>query len=590
MKQLSRVVILSFVFSALLAGTLISATPPAGLWKGKIKIPGSSLGIEVSLDRSDEGVWLGKIDIPAQGLRGFALANVEVGEVEVAFAMQGIPGTPTFKGLYSDAEQRIAGSFTQGGQSMEFELKFSPEVAEDSPPNVAEKGIPGEGVVGEWFGTLTVGPASLRLALHVSTDKEGALSGGLHSLDQGPDEMKIDEVTFVEETLTYAIRRIDGSYTGVLNADGSELSGTWMQRGRSIPLVFRRVAKRVALNRPQEPKGPFSYEECEIRFRNEVDGLTFAGTFVVPEGEAPFPTVVFFTGSGPQDRDETLMGHRPFAVIADALARRGIASLRFDDRGVGGSEGDLMDSEVTSFANDAIAAIRFLETREEVDQDRLGFIGHSEGGLVGPMAAVQDEQLDFLVLLAPPGEALDKLLVRQSGDALRLRGVDEELVQRLQADTAKDMELIKDSSLSREELIVALRERGEMARASYEAGTLEALGLNEQVIESSILSVSTKWFRSLMSIDPVTYLDEVTVPTLALFGEKDVQVAAKVNAAIVQESFERSGNDRAVAQIQENLNHLFQNCDTGSIAEYGQIEETFDTATLQLIGDWVLAQ
>ncbi|MDQ8185734.1 alpha/beta hydrolase [Pelagicoccus sp. SDUM812002] len=561
--------------------------PPAGVWKGELKVPGSSLAIHVSLDRAEEGVWSGAIDIPAQGLRGFALAEVEVSGSAVGFILQGIPGTPTFEGVYEEEEQCISGDFYQGGQQLNFELYFlKDDNAADT--HVSEKGIQGEGAVGEWFGELAVGPSSLRLALHIFPDGGDSFTGTMDSLDQGANGLKMDSITFDDGKLTYRIDRIGGSFEGILNEDGSRLEGVWMQGGQEMPLSYRRIAEPLVQKRTQDLSGPFPYEQRAVTFRNELDGLSFAGTFVVPEGRGPFSTVLFISGSGPQDRDESLMGHKPFAVIADRLARRGVASLRFDDRGVGGSEGSVMDSETTSFANDAIAAIRFLEKQEEVDLDALGLIGHSEGGLVGPMVAVQDEQLDFLVLLAPPGEPLDELILRQSADGLRLKGVDETLVQRIVRDTRGDIELIKDLSLSRDDLVAGLRTRSEEIRENYDERVLEELGFTDAAFENSLKSVSTKWFRSLMQIDPSEYLDRVTIPTLALFGERDVQVAAGVNADILRASFEKAGNRAAMVHVLPRLNHLFQNCDTGSIEEYGRIEETFDEATLQLIGDWIL--
>lgn len=589
MKLLQTFFRTSLVLSVVLAAALVVAAPPAGLWKGAIELPGSQLAIEVSLVRSGEGVWSGTIDIPAQGLRGFALADVGVGELAIGFAMHGIPGVPTFKGRYEASNQRISGDFAQGGHTFTFELEFSEPGAEDEGSlDVFEKGIPGEGVEGEWFGELDVGSMVLRLALHVQSDPEQGLSGSMDSLDQSAEGIGINFATFEEGTFAYRVSRVGGAYVGTLNGDGSELNGVWSQGGQETPLTFRRLAEAMVLKRPQDPVGPFPYEEREVTFRNEVDGISLAGTFVVPEGEELFPTVVFFSGSGPQDRDEALMGHRPFAVIADSLARRGIASLRFDDRGVGGSEGNLMNSETLSFANDAIAAIRFLEKQKEVNLDALGLIGHSEGGLVGPIVAVQDDQLDYLVLLAPPGESLDKLLLRQSADALRLRGVDEQLVMRIKRDSKQDMVYIKDRSLSREELIEKLRERAEVVKASYDEGVLEGLGLTDAVFEQSLKAVSTKWFRSLMNIDPAVYMEQLTIPTLALFAEKDFQVAAKVNAEVLEASFKRAGNEEALVRILPNLNHLFQNCETGSMSEYGKIEETFDPDTLELIGDWIL--
>ncbi|MFC0539668.1 alpha/beta hydrolase family protein [Pelagicoccus mobilis] len=576
------------VLSVALTTSLSAALPEAGLWKGKINIPGSGLPIEVTLSESESGEWSGTIDIPAQNLRGFTLSEVKVSDEGVGFAMQGVPGKPTFFGKLDATGNSIEGDFSQGGQKLTFSLAKAVEGETAAIQAVPEKGIPGEGVTGDWLGVLSVPPVSLRLAVQVSGSASEGFSGSLVSLDQGSTKLDMDSVADSDGVFTFTINRVGGSFTGELSSDGSEIVGEWTQGGHTRPLTFLRVAEQVTLKRPQEPKGPFPYDEREVAFRNEVADISLGGTFVIPEGDGPFRTVIFFTGSGAQDRDESLMEHRPFAVLADALARRGIASLRFDDRGVGKSEGNLMEASVEDLAYDAIAAVRFLEGQREVDQDAIGMIGHSEGGLVGPVASTLEEQLDFLVLLAPPAEALDKLLTRQGSAALRLKGVSEEIIARVEVASALDMTLIKDRSLDREALLAVLEDRKNDFLEDFSETELAAIGYTHELYEQNIKVVTTRWFRELMRVDPAAYLEKLKVPTFALFAEKDFQVDAQVNAEIMRTSLEKAGLIEAKVLVRSGLNHLFQNCETGVLEEYGLIEETFDPATIVMIGDWVL--
>lgn len=373
-----------------------------------------------------------------------------------------------------------------------------------------------------------------------------------------------------------------------MNEDGSAIEGTWSQGGRELPLTLYRLAEPFALNRPQNPKPPFPYESREVTFRNEPAGIRLAGTLIIPDGESPFPAVLFVTGSGPQDRDESLMGHKPFLVIADDLARRGIASLRYDDRGAGGSEGNHMQSTVKEFATDVEAALGFLVAQPEVDRNAIGILGHSEGGLSAPMVAARNEEVDFLVLLAPPGEALVSLLMRQATDMLRLEGeLDDALIERALVMQAEDLALISDPSIDDETLRATLRASAESRREQFTAAEAAQLQFDERMIEAGIEQATTPWFRSLITEDPAAYLETIRVPVLALFGERDIQVAAEVNAEILEASLRAAGNEDYEVYILPGLNHLFQHAETGAISEYGTIEETFSPDALELIGDWI---
>jgi uncharacterized protein len=569
------------------------AAEPAGHWKGAIQLPGAELEIAVTLTAEAGQELAGTIDIPAQGLKGFPLSALTVEGNHIHFEMAQVPGLPTFDGEMSESGDAIVGNFRQGPQSFQFSLqrivKDEPGASSVADPTPPVEGLPGSGAVGEWIGSLDVGQVKLRLALSIRQAGEGALEATLDSVDQG-SKVPVDGVAFEGRALSLTSTAAGASYKGWLNADGSALEGVWSQGGMELPLIFRRLQQPFVLNRPQLPVGPFPYQSHEVVFRSEAGNIRLAGTLVVPEGEGPFPAVAMVTGSGPQDRDESLLGHKPFLVIADALARRGIASLRWDDRGAEASEGDHMGSTVDDFADDTRAAVAFLRARTGIDGAAIGILGHSEGGLIAPMVAATDSSIAFLVLLAPPGEPMRSLLPRQAAAMFRLQGIDEDLIERLLAAQAADLELIADATLSAGELQGRLRALAAEHREMFTDEERGKLGIDRNSIERSIMLAATPWFRSLMRQDPGEYLRQVKVPVLALFGEKDFQVDAGVNAAAVRAALTAAENLDHEVEILPGLNHLFQHAVTGGVEEYGEIEETFAPVALERIGDWIGAR
>jgi uncharacterized protein len=441
---------------------------------------------------------------------------------------------------------------------------------------------------GEWLGALDAGPAKLRLALHVETEGDGSLGAVLDSIDQGA-KIPVDTAVFEGGTLRLTLKGIGGAYEGKMSTDGSALEGTWSQAGQRLPLTFHRQEKAFAVSRPQEPKGPFPYESREVTFRSAAGGAQLAGTLVVPAGQGPFPAVAMVTGSGPQDRDETLMGHKPFLVIADALARRGIVSLRWDDRGTAHSGGDHLGSTEEDFAADARAAVAFLRDCPEVDGSAVGIVGHSEGGLIGPMVAATDKTVSFLVLLAPPGVPLRSLLARQARDLLQAQGIDAKLLDRAMAAQAEDLALIADPAISVDQLREKLKALAAARRSRLTAEERARLKMdNGDLTEQTIRMSTSPWFRSLIRQEPAVYLRQVKVPVLALFGGKDLQVEPQSNAAGVRAAL--AGNPDHEERILPGLNHLFQHAGTGAVDEYGTIEETFSPEALGAIGDWITAR
>jgi pimeloyl-ACP methyl ester carboxylesterase len=459
-------------------------------------------------------------------------------------------------------------------------------------PALPAQPVPGEGAAGEWLGILDVGAAKLRLGLHIEKKEDGSLGAILDSIDQGA-KIPIEAAVFEHRALRLDLKAIGASYEGTLNAEGSAFEGSWSQGGQKLPLKFHRLEQAFALRRPQLPQGPLPYQTREVTFHSAAGNVRLAGTLVLPEGKGPFPAVALVSGSGPQDRDESMMGHKPFLVLADALARRGIASLRWDDRGTAASEGDHFGSSLDDFAADARAAVAFLRSCPEVNRNAVGIAGHSEGGLIAPMvvaAKTPDKPVAFLVLLAPPGEPLRSLLPRQARASYRLQGLDPALLDRALAAQSEDLALIADPAVTDGRLEEILRERAAVRRKQFTDEERAQLRIDAATIERGIQAAKTAWFRSLVRQDPAVYLRQVKIPVLALFGDKDLQVDAQVNAEAVRTSLAAAGNPAAEVHVLPGLNHLFQHARTGSLDEYATIEETFAPEALALIGDWIVAR
>lgn len=587
MRTLSAVT-LSLALLSLQSQANSAAVPstPAGHWEGSIQLPTVPLQVRVDLDATASGGWSGTIDIPVQGLRGFKLGAVEVKERAVSFKMPGIPGEPTFAGELQSGNQKITGNFTQAGQTFPFTLerKAKPAVQGETP----SRGVPGKGLAGHWQGSLRPMPVlELRLVLEITNGPSESLGGTIISVDQAGSRFGLSSVTLTGKRAHLEAKAVGAAFDGSLSDNGSEIAGDWRQGGNSLPLVFKRLARAPSFSRPQEPKPPFPYAEEEVGIDRKEAGLKLGGTLTIPKGAGPFPAVVLITGSGQQDRDEAIMGHRPFLVLADYLTRKGIAVLRCDDRGIGKSTGNIAKSTDTDFVQDTLAQVAFLRGRREVNPKNIGLVGHSEGGIIAPRAAVQSRDVAFIVLLAGVGLPMEDLLVRQGQDIARLMGVSDEVIKR-NAETQREffrlVKEVKDQDTLREKALALAHEQV----AGLTDEQRKALNLTDGMLEKQVEVLGTPWFRELLAYDPRPTLKKVTCPVLALNGEKDVQVAAKENLAAIRESLRAGGNRNFACEELPGLNHLFQTCTTGAVSEYSQIEETFSPRALQRIAEWIL--
>ena len=445
-------------------------------------------------------------------------------------------------------------------------------------------------LVGDWQGTLNVG-VELRLVLHV-TGAGNTLGATLDSPDQGAFGIPTAGVEVDGDSVTVPVPAVDGRYAAVLRGD--TLDGTWRQGGRTFPLDLARAEGGIPPpRRPQEPHPPFPYASEDVTLAS-VDGVTLAGTVTVPEGEGPFPAVVLVSGSGPQNRDEMLLGHKPFLVLADYLTRRGVLVLRYDDRGFGESTGDFAAATTDDFAADARAAAEWLAARPDVAA--VGIVGHSEGGLVAPRVAEASDVVDFVVLLAGPAVPGAEILSEQARLIGAAGGMSAAGAAAWSDAYARALALLAAAPLDAPvpaETTEAAREVLRAAAAALSDADRALLGVTadrlDETLDALFQTVESPWFRHFIVYDPRPALRVLDVPALARYGAKDLQVPPAQNAAPMRAALDASASPRHEVVVLPGLNHLFQTAETGSPEEYAHIEETMSPAALAAVADWILS-
>jgi uncharacterized protein len=436
----------------------------------------------------------------------------------------------------------------------------------------AQKG-PLSGMEGTWQGSLEAGAVKLRVGLHVVKNDKGEWSSTFDSIDQGAIGIPVTVTIVSGAALHFEISGMHLTFEGKLSEDQQQISGTITQ-GVGLPIVFKRVDKIATLNRPQTPKPPFPYDAIEVSYENKLGKL--AGTLTIPHGTGPFPAAILITGSGPENRDEEVFGHKPFLVIADYLSRRGIAVLRLDDRGVGGSAGSSPHETISEMATDVLSGVDFLKARPEINVKKIGVIGHSEGGIVGPIAAARSNDIAFVVMLAGPGVTGEQIMYLQA-----------ELMAK--ASGATDADVAKNRALQELLFNAARSDRDEQAvleafRADWQKAHGTAPG---STLESQLKSVLVPEIRSFAFYDPAESLRKLKVPVLALNGSRDLQVPPAQNLPAIKAALIAGGNKDFETIELPGLNHLFQTCRKCTPTEYGTLEETFSPKALEIMGEWL---
>jgi uncharacterized protein len=558
------------VAALLIMVRLAQAQEITGDWTGALDTGLATLHLVLHVTKGPDGALKATLDSVDQGANGIPVSSVTLKDSKLNLGVDAVHGT--YEGTVAADGKTISGTWSQG-KSLPLDFKratlSSSSKAEEKPATPSD-------IDGAWMGTLDTGTIKLRVVFHIVNTADG-LKATLDSVDQGVNGMPTSAVTRDGASLKIEAKKIGGAFEGKIAADLSTIDGTWTQGGGSMPLVLKRITEKEKADlepkRPQNPTRPYPYREEEVSYENKVQNVTLAATITIPQGKGPFPGVVLITGSGPQDRDETLLGHKPFLVLSDYLTRHGIVVLRADDRGTGKSTGVFATATTADFATDTEAGIAYLKARAEVDPRKIGLIGHSEGGVIAPMIAARNEDVSFIVMMAGTGVPGDQVIVAQ-GEAIEI------------ASGKKPEEAAKNAERERGIIHLVETERDEAVREKEMREKMKG-DVPEAQIGMEITQMTSPWFRYFLTYDPATALRKVTCPVLVLNGSLDKQVLPDQNLPAIRKALEEAGNQHFEIDELPGLNHLFQTAKTGSPTEYAQIEETMSPVALEKMAGWI---
>lgn len=439
-------------------------------------------------------------------------------------------------------------------------------------------------ITGHWEGQIDIPgqPITVKVDLTVN---DSDWSGTIDIPTQGAKGLPLSDIHVVEEDegvhVKFSIRGIPGNPTFDGKLQDGAISGRFSQGGATFGFQLSRESVKGPA-RPQEPKPPFPYKIEEVAFQNGAVNL--AGTLTLPQGNGPFPTVLLISGSGLQDRDETLVGHKPFWVLADHLSRAGIAVLRVDDPGIGKSTPHPKPPTTADFATDVEAGVAFLKQENRIGS--VGLIGHSEGGLIAAIVASRSNDVNFVVLMAGPGVPGAELLRKQNERIFDAAGIAGERKRNLLTLLDRLFTLLTSEDIAEDE---RQQKVSEIVRKQLEINGTPPAQQDEAQVQMLVEQSLTPWMRYFLTFDPRPALEKIRVPVLALNGELDVQVDAEQNLTAIATALERGGNQNVTVHRLPEHNHLFQRARTGLMNEYGAIEETLSPKVLDLIRDWVLS-
>ncbi len=544
-----------------------------GDWNGQFTIPpGVTRTVGVHIDQGAAGLS-GTIFSPDNNTGPVAIADVAMTNGVLTFKT---PATRSgFEGKWDETKKAWAGDYTTPNGKFPLTLA-SGKIAPAGPvPAIA-------GMDGRWEGKLQ---GIMPIVVRLKTDIDGTLAQ-MDSPSQNAVGMPIRTFTRNGQKVAFAIPGSAITYEGDLSADGQTLSGTFAQLGQQLPFELKRVSAdtspTIVKPRPQTPKKPYPYKEEQVTVHNAGANLNLPCTLTLPDKPGRHPAAIMLTGSGAQDRDETLLGHKPFLVLADHLTKAGFAILRCDDRDFVRPLKDpaQMGSLVSELMTDAKAELAFLRARPEIDANRVGVIGHSEGGVTGPRVAADDPKVAFVVMLAGLGAKGRDVLLKQRELLLRTTpGVTEDTIQ-----AANTM-----FSAMFDEMIAAKDSAAVLAAAKKHLATLPAtpdMALNQAVIDQIAAQFGSAYYVDLLRYDPAPVFAKIKAPILAINGSKDIQVEAKQNLGGLK-TLTAKNKDVTLVEL-PGLNHLFQTATTGAITEYADIDETFAPAALNTVSEWLV--
>ncbi|GAC1418585.1 MAG: alpha/beta fold hydrolase [Flavisolibacter sp.] len=442
-------------------------------------------------------------------------------------------------------------------------------------------------ISGHWEGKL--GEAGgLRIIFNIQQQGH-VYSTEIDSPDQGVKGIKTASTLYKQDSILISIPQANALFAGKLK-DDTTIIGNWTQ-GITTSLQLKKVAHPTLINRPQTPTPPFPYRSEEVIYFNADKSQQYGATLTIPKGKGPFPAALLITGSGQQNRDEEILGHKPFAVIADFLTTKGYIVLRVDDRGMGKSNGNFQLATTLDFRNDAKVGLIYLLDRKEVNKSKVGLIGHSEGGLIAEMVAAEKKEIDFIVLLAAPGEKILELMKHQNAAIARTVGLGKSYIERyLQLYEALILGILKSDG--KQSYQVAEDVLNKWISDTPNDIVIASTAIRDETSKKNFLNaflgqINTPWYRYFLGLDPQVYLQKITAKVLALNGDKDIQVIAEPNLSAIKTALDKSPSKEFEIKQIKGVNHLFQHCKICNLTEYGQLEETIAPEVLQTIHQWL---
>lgn len=557
-------------------GAQAEITVRSELWYGTLETEQRQFRFAVEIKSSENASWTGTLLSLDEGGIRFDLAKIARDAKNLSFHL---PSTGAeFSSELGPTGKTVSGKWRQRGQVLDLNFE-------------QVKAIPTQEFTALWVGKLDAVIQKLDIAIL-------ELANGKILLDSVSQQASgfVGQVMREGKQVTFAFPALNAEFSGEADEAAQTLSGKWKQGLASLNLVLTKSERIDAkpLRRPQTPQPPFPYEVRKVEFENSSAKIRLSGTLTLPPRSSrkenssensstqQFPAVVLISGSGPQDRDETIVEHRPFAVLADYLTRAGLAVLRFDDRGVGQSQGDFSKATSIDFASDVLAAVEFLRQQPEIDREHIALCGHSEGGIIAPLVAVQDANIAGIVLLAGTGVNGEQILVSQNRLILTAANTPEpELTRQLEIQQAM-IEVATQSPLP------SAAEFKQLVAARLETHLSELdTAARSQLIDAAAAQLLSPWFQTFLKHEPQEVLLRVRCPVLAICGEKDLQVDPMLNLPAIEGALTKGGNRDITAKLLPGLNHLFQTCSTGAVTEYGEIEETLAPQVLDLVTAWL---
>ena len=543
-------------------------------WQGILDAGSAKLTMNVEIEKKSESEgYSAFVYVVEQGNAKIPVDKVELTDSKITLKLNAL--NASFEGTLDDAGQVCKGTFSQHGANLDLELKRVESFEEKKSSELVEF----------WKGTVDFGGTDLEMGLKVFRMSDGSLTAKFSSYSQGATDLPVE---FKKDGDNYEMKFPAASleYSGTLDESKEKLLGTLKQRGSENELNFTKANLGDVPSdyvRPQTPKGPFPYESVEVSYENSKQGNKLAGTLTLPAGDGPFPVAITISGSGASDRDESNFGHKPFHVIADHLARQGIAVLRFDDRGRGGSTGEHSGATSADFATDVEAGIEFLKKHSKIDVSKIGLIGHSEGGLIAPMIAAERDDVHFIVLLAGTGVDGGVILKSQSTAMMKADGESEEKLEANRKVHDAILSLVASNpDVTHDEIKAA----GKAFLDSVEDESTRLL--MEPTAKQLVAMLNSRWVGYFVKHDPAKTLAKVKCHVLAMNGEKDLQVLCDLNLGPIEKALQEGSPASFEVVRLPNTNHMFQETDgSGTPSDYGKIEETFSPTALKAIGDWV---